>query len=229
MTTRSVLWSDTYSMVEDCREQLDHCSCADLYAPFPALPLARTRTHQNNPFAPVPPGPAPGPGPSPGPGPGPSPAVCKPAGAHVTAGQALGLQTCDGSAGQQWLLDTTGAATPIKSSAPGDICIGLDSGRGLRTMACGNTSSEMWTYEESEKRITEAGDGKKCFDITWCGGAVCSGMLVDVYSCNGAHQNQEFTAENNTLVAEGVGSRCLGVCAAGERAPRKIPDLQRRE
>ena len=78
----------------------------------------------------------------------------------------------------------------------------------------GNSSSEIRTYKQSQKRITEASNDKQCFDITWCGGAVCSGMLVDVYSCNGAHPNQEFTAEkNNTLVAEGVGNRCLGVCA----------------
>jgi hypothetical protein len=109
-------------------------------------------------------------------------------------------------------VDTTGNAAQIKLSSAddaADICIGLK-GDDLATVPC--TGAPTWKYNSKTHRITNDSSGK-CMDITFCGQVPCAGDLVEVYGCNGAHQNQEFSYANGNIVATGVGGKCLGVCA----------------
>ncbi len=163
----------------------------------------------DDPWGPIPPAPPPPPPPL-------VPGSC--VAAVPARGGAIALAVCGApnvSSGQAWMVQPqvsemlqlrTGKLCVDKvTSTPGTLALG----------ECDKLDTPLqFTFDPASGRLIEK-ESKMCMDITYCGTQVCPAAKVGLYSCNSAHQNQEFALDKSSghLVAK-INGQCLTGCGA---------------
>ena len=117
------------------------------------------------------------------------------------------LSTCDGSAGQQWLLAGSGE---VFNPASGLCLAGPASGAGgtqVWITGCAPAASQSWTLPASP---VPSGIAGKCLDDY--GNKTANGNKIQIYSCDGKAQQKWVLSPGGTLRVHG---KCLDVYNSG--------------
>jgi hypothetical protein len=163
----------------------------------------------DNPWGPIPPAPPP-------PAPPLIPGSC--VAAAPARGGAIALAACGApnvSTGQGWVvqpqksetlqLRATKLCIDKVASSPGTLALG----------DCEQLDTPLqFVFDPASGRLVDQ-ESKMCVDITYCGTQVCPAATVGLYTCNTAHQNQEFSLDQSSghLVAK-INGHCLTGCGA---------------
>jgi len=139
----------------------------------------------------------------------------EPAGGDTASGTLVVLESCTaGNAAQQWITQSgRGLYNPDSGLCLDDAV--ATNGTQLELYACGQGDPEIWTMPYTDPTAT--GEITSQIAAGWCldnwQGATTNNNKVDIYTCNGGTDSQEWTVEADGTIQ--VAGGCLAVAGGG--------------
>ena len=143
--------------------------------------------------------------------------------------RALACAAPNVSSGQGWVVQSQ--ISEILQLRTEKLCVDkvASTPRTLALGDCGQLDTALqFTYDPASGRLVEK-ESKMCMDITYCGTQVCPAATVGLYTCNSAHQNQEFKLDKSSghLVAK-INGQCLTGCGAPHHTKSDVVENNRK-